>query len=334
MDRKIIAIFMMVLSGIIFYFFILPSFDLQQFLESLTNIRTPLFFLALFAILIGNIAGGIRWSLIMKEINAQHSQNFFNAIGIFCFGQVAGLIVPSRVGNYTKVPLIVKLDRITYEDGLSAVNAETILDLGYISGAGIISIIILSMYFANYTVFSSILIFLTLIISSIALIILYKIHHFQGIYENFVALSSDLHQNRLVHFLALFFKKFFDIIQSTRKIFSHRSTAVKLCCYTLITQFFGIVGLFFIIESVHISPSFIEIFAILTVTYIIGIASLIPGGIGASDLSLIALLGYEGIPLSVATNIAILWRVAMYLPVLLIVGVYFMRENLIKKDIL
>jgi uncharacterized protein (TIRG00374 family) len=292
-----------------------------------------LFLLALCSIFLSNFIASLRWSILLKEVNAKQSPRLFNAFGSFCFGQVAGLVVPSRIGNYTKIPLIKKLDDLPFEKILSAVNAETVLDLAYICCAGIVSIIILSAFFSMSLYFSTILIVLILVILIGSLITIYNIQRLHPAFEKVFSIASDPNRNWLTRLLLKGLAKFFGIIQSTRNIFSKKDIVVKISVLTVITQGFGVMGLFFIIESVHISLPFIKIFAILTLTYIVGIASLIPGGFGVSDLSLIALLVFEGVPLTLATNIVILWRVAIYFPVLIIVGFYFLRRNELWKKI-
>ena len=115
MKRQYIAVILLIILLPVFYFLILPNFDIAQFLESLKSTNIFLFSLAVIAVLVSNSFAALRWSLLMKEVNALHSSNFSNAFGIFSLGQVAGLVVPSRVGNYTKVPMVMKLD---HENGL------------------------------------------------------------------------------------------------------------------------------------------------------------------------------------------------------------------------
>jgi uncharacterized protein (TIRG00374 family) len=333
MHRRIIAIIVLIITSLIFYFVILPALNITQFLESLKSVKPLIFSFALFAVLLSLVVASIRWAVLMQEINAQQSRIFFNALGIFSLGQVAGLVVPSRVGNYAKVPMITKLDNLSYEAGLSAVNAETVLDLTYICCAGIVSIFILSAFLATRLVFSWVLIVLTLLAFVGILVFLVKADNVQKIHEKLKRLASDIHRHKFVRFAAFWLGKLFALIQSTRDIFARKRTVAKLGVSTIVTQLFGVLGLLFVIESVHSALPLPDVFAILTISYLVGIVSLIPGGFGASDLSLIVLLINEGIPLEVATNIAILWRIAMYLPVLIIIGVFFLRKYITKNRI-
>ena len=107
---------------------------------------------------------------------------------------------------------------------------------------------------------------------------------------------------------------------------------MKLGMFTLYTQVFGILGLFFVIGSLYPALPLLDVFAILTISYIVGVASMVPGGFGTSDLSLIILLENEGIPLTVSTNIAIFWRIVMYVPIFVIIGLYFLQRQFLKKE--
>jgi phosphatidylglycerol lysyltransferase len=333
MNRKFIAVFVMILSVVIFYFFVLPLFDVQQFLDSLKRINIPFFLLALMAVMIANIAGSLRWSFLMKTVKAENSQKFFNALGIFSLGQVAGLIVPSRVGNYAKVPMVTKLDNLPYGSGLSAVNAETIFDLAYICSAGIVSLVILSSFFSTHSFILTALIFLTIVLLVGAFAFQFLIRHNRIICTKLIAASHDSSRAWFIKVLAYYVGKLVELILSTKDILGEKSLVLQLGFTTLITQLFGVVGLFLVIGSADALLPFSDVFALLTISYIIGIVSLIPGGFGASDLSLIVLFGSEGIPLAVATNIAILWRIAMYLPIFVIIGLFFIQKKISGKCI-
>jgi len=332
MKRQYFVILISFFSLSIIYFLILPLFNLSQFIESLKNTDLLIFCLALIIILLSNAFGAIRWSILMKEVNAPISERFFNAFGCFSLGQIAGLVVPSRVGNYTKVPLVMKLDNISYNSGLSAVNAETILDLAYICIASIASLLILStFFFSSGLIFSSVLLLLMITLLMGILTLLFKIDHFKEFYEKSCSCIEDANRQIWIRLPAKCIVKLFELSQSTRNIFTNESTVFKLGIFTLFFQLIGILGYFFVIESLHVTLPILTVFAILTISFLVGIISMIPGGLGASDLSLIMLLMSQGISLPVATNITLLFRIAMYLPILAVIGLYLLKQNLSTK---
>jgi hypothetical protein len=299
--------------------------DIIQFLESLKSTDISFFILAVIVIVIANASAALRWAVLMKQANAKKSQLFMNAFGIFSLGQVTGFIVPTRIGSYAKTPLVMKLDNLTYKTALSAVNAETILDLAYISCAGIVSIFILSVFFSTQSFLSTVLICFIGIILIVVLIVLYKIHYFEQTYEKLVATSTKADRHILVKIPSVLLGKLYELITSTRKIFTQKGIVVKLSFFTLVAQFLGVIGFLLVIKSAHETLPLIVVFAILMISYLIGIISLIPGGLGASDLSMIVLLESTGITLPVATNIAVLWRFATFLPILAISGLYSVK---------
>jgi glycosyltransferase 2 family protein len=332
MKRQCIATIMLIISLLIFVFLILPILNLNQFVDSLKNTDLIIFSIALLFLLLSNVTASLRWSVLLQEVNGKNSSRFFNALGIFCFGQVAGLIVPSRVGNYTKVPLVTRLDNISYESGLAAVNAETLLDMIYIACAGVVSISILSVFLYSLIPTIPFLVVLILFFVIGTIFIVFMISLFKFNLKKTIKANNN--QNIIISTLASIIGKLLDLIESTRLIFTNKRSVLNMGLLTLITQLFGLAGLYFILESVHSPLPILDLFAILTLSYIVGIASLIPGGFGASDLSLIALLGFKGIPLSIATNVAILWRIAMYLPIFVLIGVFFLQQKISRQDII
>jgi uncharacterized protein (TIRG00374 family) len=327
MKRHFIAGIMLILSALIFFFFLLPIFNVAQFIDTVKNTNLLLFVLALIVIFTSNASGAYRWSILTKEVNARKSADFSNAFGLFSIGQVAGLIVPSRIGNYTKIPMMVKLDTVPYESGLAAVNAETILDLAYICLAGIGSLLILSAFFLSNNVLSLFLLIFLIVFLIGCILFMYKIDHFRSSYERILVIGKDTNRPFWIVIPAHCMTKLFEWIQSTRIIFTEKTVVVKLISSTLLFQILGILGYFIVMESAHVSLPFLMVFAILTISFLVGIISFVPGGLGVSDLSLIILLASQGIALPVATNIALLFRIAMYLPIFLVIGGYLIQKK-------
>jgi uncharacterized protein (TIRG00374 family) len=270
----------------------------------------------------------------MKEVNAQLSHVLFNAIGIYSVGQAAGLFVPSRVGAYAKVPIIMKLDNLSYETGISTVNVETFYDLVYLCFAGIVSFFLLSSFFLSNTSLSLVLVMLIIGLFAVGFFLLLMFKNIKELQMKLAALYQDVSKTIFIRAPAISIGKLVELILSTKELLHKKKLAAELGSTTLIAQFFGIAGLFLVIGSVHTILPFTQVFALLTISYIIGIMSLVPGGFGASDLSLIILLGSEGIPVAVATNITILWRVAMYLPIFVIIGVFLVQQKISGKSII
>jgi glycosyltransferase 2 family protein len=327
MKRPIAAGIILVIAFIILYTVIVSLGNVSLFFESIKSTDILLFSIGLCIILISNACGALRWSALIKEVGAQNSRIFSHAFGMFSLGQAAGLVVPSRIGNYTKVPMVMKLDQLSYEKGFSAVNAETLIDLIYICAAGIVSLIIMSAFLLT-SHFLLVLLLVGLIgILSVTLFIFYHIEHFQYYYEKSLKYTEKNNHSILIRVPAKLLVKLYDLILSTRKIFSHKELLVQLIVFALLFHLLAIAGYFLVIKSAHVSLSILVIFAIVTITFLVGIISLIPGGLGASDLSLIALLASQGVPLPVATNIALLFRIAMYLPILLVIGIYGIQKK-------
>jgi glycosyltransferase 2 family protein len=328
-NTRIIAVLLLVLLTISFFFLVLPVFNIPQFFDSLKSTDLTIFFLACMVMLISNAFSALRWSVLVAEVKAPKSAQFFNAFGINSLGQIAGLIVPSRIGNYAKVPLVMKLDTIPYESGLSAVNAETVIDLVYISLAGIVSLGILSVTLYSSFQFISLLFFLILVVALIVILfILYHLDHFNEIYEKIRDLAGQFGLPFWKRVPARTIAKVYELTRSTKAIFTNRECVIKSGFWTLIFQLIGILSFFLVIESIHVTLPFTVVFAIFTLSILAGIVSLIPGGLGASDLSQVVLLASQGVSLPEATNIVILWRIVMYLPVVLVIGIYLMRTKI------
>jgi len=328
-NSQFIALLLLIFLTVGPLLILFPALNIPQFLDSVKSTDPVIFLFACMMMLVSNAFGALRWSVFATEINAPVSAQFSHAFGIYSLGQIAGLVVPSRIGNYAKVPLVKKLDTISYEDGISAVNAETIIDLMYIGLAGIVSLGILSVVLHSSFQFASLLLLLFLMASLFGiLVLLSNLDHFNERYERFRITAGRSDQPFWKKVPARCMMKIYELSLSTRKIFTNKNCVVKSGFYTLVFQLIGMLSFFFVIEAAHETLPLTIVFAILTLSILAGIISLIPGGFGASDISQIVLLVSQGISLPVATNIVILWRVVMYFPIVLVIGIYFIKTRL------
>jgi uncharacterized protein (TIRG00374 family) len=252
---------------------------------------------------------------------------FLHAFGVFSLGQSAGMLVPTRVGNYAKVPLVTGMDPLTYEAGLSAVNAETILDLIYIVCAGVVSFFLLTVSLQDQTRWLLILALLLMALFLTVFLLFGRRPLAGGAGGKLDAAASRPGSPALVRIPASILKRGIGLVDSTRDFFRSPYMVARLFIYTLIAQFLSVVGLFLVVTSAHATVPITGVFAILVISVIVGILSMIPGGLGASDVSMIVLLEGLGISLPVATNIAVLWRCAMYIPVLAASGIYLVHQR-------
>ena len=326
MKKQILGIIIITFCSL-FFFVILPTISVQQITESLQKTNVPVFILAIIIILISNTFGAVRWSLLMNIIKAPLAKKILHSFGVFSIGQVAGLIVPSRIGNYSKVPMINKLDNIPYKTGLAAVNAETVLDLGYIGFAGLVSLSILFSFFLTekietlFLVSALIIFFFTMVVG---------FFYFDLIRDNIKKsryIGEHQQQNRFFLLINIAIEKLFDLIISTREIFTDNRTTVSLVLSTVSFNLIAIVGYYCVIRSLDVNLPLSVFFAIMSISFIVGIISMIPGGFGASDLSLLFLLVSQGVPPASATSIIVLFRIAMYFPIFVVIGFYTISQR-------
>ncbi|MGL4849996.1 MAG: bifunctional lysylphosphatidylglycerol flippase/synthetase MprF [Clostridium sp.] len=93
------------------------------------------------------------------------------------------------------------------------------------------------------------------------------------------------------------------------------------------------IGLFFAITTVlHTHLSFIALFPIFVISMLLGMVSMLPGAIGAFDLTMIVGLSTAGIPKEIALFAVFLYRLTYYLIPLLISLILFLHEFYIRSS--
>jgi uncharacterized protein (TIRG00374 family) len=271
-----------------------------------------------------------RWKIIIMEIEAKESSRLFNCMGFFSLGYLTGLIVPSRLGYYCKAPLLSKYDNIPLSRGISAVNIETLMDLFFLIIATVISVSVFIFYNSYFTTFlNTILIGLflaflciftyTLFYSEILLSFCTKIR------DGFLTRNDA---NICICSLKRIFINLVQIIIGTKELLIKRKLLITLLIITFLSQIVNLFAFYYVILSIGKNLPILYLFSILTISTLIGIISMIPGGFGSLDLSLIFFLQNAGFSLSESLNIAILWRFCVIFPMFLVGSIFLLKDKI------
>lgn len=330
MQQKKIFQFVILSIIVVAFLYIVYSINISEIISSLEKVNVRLIILSMALVFLSFSLSGYRWQIITKEIEAEQSSKFYNCLGFCAVGFLMGLVITSRLGYYGKAPLVAKYDSIPLSKGISAVNIETLQDLFFLIMATGISLFIL-MGYQSTTILSNG--FLLGPIIAVIIIFSYLFFHpeillkfcvsFQG------ALSRTNDSSRIIKCVKSIFLKIVQLIEDTHDLLLKKQLMGELFLVTLIYQIIAVVGFYSLILSFGTTISFVYLFAIYFISSVIGIISMIPGGFGSLDLSLIFFLQEGGLNLSESLNVVILWRFCIILPILLI-GLSFFVINYYK----
>ena len=328
-ERKIIQ-YSMSFIIILLIIYVIKAIKINEIIEIIKQVNIYYLIYAMGLVSVFIIISAYRWKKIVAELDAPISQKFFNCLGFCAFGYLCGLVVPSRIGYYGKVPLLLKFDHVTLTKSIAAVNIETLLDLYYFAIASILSIFIFMAYKNTITPISiGSIFFLFFVFALISFVIYLKFDRIIMINENVKKKILQVKESNL------FFKTgkkiilhITSLIFDTRDFIINKNLIIQLLFFTILSQIVAVFGLYLIILSIETDIPLIYLFAILQISYVVGIISMIPGGFGSSDLTLIFLLQQGGLQLSESLNIAVLWRVCTIIPLIFFGTVFAFQSKL------
>lgn len=274
---------------------------------------------AVISIFISLVFLAYRWILIIKGMGANNASGIGSALGAISLGLLCGLVLPSRAGYYIKAMILKKLDGIPYKDGLSAVNVETLCDMGYMVIMTPVGLIVATSFFFNEFLYCILFIIL---VSFLIAIVLIRYNILSVIYRQ---ISKFRFCNNTV--ISKLVCNIVTLIDSTHDLIKVNGLLRWSSIITLLTQIFGVIGIYLLLLATDKPVSFLYTFFALTISYSIGIVSLLPSGLGSADLSLVFLLKLSGVGLADAASVVILWRFIPYAIAALVACIFLIKNG-------
>jgi len=247
----------------------------------------------------------LRWGYIIKQ-PWEFKKNFIvKTIGLF-----AGNFTPMRTGGEVLSAVAgKKINQITLSEGLSAGLTERFFD------SIIVAVLLITCAFLIPKV--KLIAILGGLVSLGLLLLIYLINWREDtslwIYNRvhyifrFLPLSEELVEN--------FYHKFTvglkSIVEYTR-LFSSLKNLLIVLLLTTGSWIFECVRLYVVFMAFDVKISFLAIIIIFLLANIIGILSILPGGIGSIELSLTGLFMLFGVPSALGGSIAMVDRLASF----------------------
>jgi len=245
------------------------------------------------------LARTIRWQILVnKDID------FIKIYHILAVGTLFNNLLPSKLGGLIKAILLSREKKHKLGGSMASVLLDNIVEIFFIV---ITSFIIIFFFIAdksNGITNSLIIVTLLLLGLIIGPLFLYYLLRNKKVLEFLLKFEKFKRLNKK-------YRGFFNDLRDYMKFLSVKRFLLGFL-WTFVTSLIIAVSSYFLILSLDIKVGFIFIYLISTLPFIIGIASLIPGGFGVQDASVVGILTLLGVPLASATAIALLMRFVNY----------------------
>jgi hypothetical protein len=326
MRTKMLLPLLSIVLILIAMIYLVVSRQLVDILDVIRSMDIYYFILSIVFIFISTIILALRWSIITTEIGANESRKLTMLIGAHSLGILLSLIMPMKSGYYIKVPILRSIDGIKYKQAIAAVNIETLSDLIYLLSLVPVYILIMMLPLHQDSIIS---IFIYIMLIFVFLLLLSTI-----LIQICLKLTPTISNLKLSYlgFAWHMVMKLVELVTMTKELITKKGLLNKSLIITSLSQLVGVFGVYLLVFSIGESMSFVSFFYYFTISYMIGILSMLPGGIGTTDVSLVVLLQSGGMALPNAVAIAILSRVIIYsVSAFLTIFLILKYHDLIKK---
>jgi uncharacterized protein (TIRG00374 family) len=279
--------FFLIIGAIALYAIFLIIADFSVLIDKLANFKIQFVPIILVIVAISWLALFARWILLLK--NAGIVLPLKENLKIY-FAGFALAVTPGKFGELVKSQLMKKNFDVPRTITAPLVLVERLYDL-----VGAVAVSLLGIWVLGLGVY-------VILAASIILVLFFLLLSSRKLFNRFIPIFGK------TKFTARFLKPLsesYEIVRSS----SRGKVAVYASLLTMIYWLIESIGVYFVILSLGIDlVDYFEVVSIYTSSLILGAASLIPGGIGVTEGSLVGLLNFQGIELSEAFILVILIR--------------------------
>lgn len=242
-----------------------------------------------------------RWALLFKEVD------FIEACKIYIVGQAVNETAPIGSGELTRAYIAKERHRIFFGDTLASAAVERIADTSFL-----ISLSVLGSFFIVTGSWFGYQILIPLAIVSFFYLLLIK----PDLLDNFT-LKLDVEKRTEKNIFGICAESIRGFITSFKTALSNfhnrKLILVTVVLFTILAWGSEAVGHKMILLSMGYDIPTLTVLSIAAVSWIIGIFSFLPGGLGTRDAAYSILLNMQGVPIEISMSSALIYRAVTYL---------------------
>ena len=284
-DNKFIVI---IIGFISLYAIFIISSDITQVYEKIIEIKLEYLALIFILLPISWFVLFIRWHILLRNFNIRISLK--ESLKIY-FSSCALLVIPGKVGELIKIQILKTRYKVPRTKSAPIIITEQLYNL-----VGIVAVSIAGLLVFDY---STIIIGISAIFLAFIFLILYSKNFFQKVVKIFGKIK--------------FISKFSDSLLESHDVIRN-SIRGKILFYAsaLSTIFWLLEALIVYIILLSLGINHLQILTVVTSytsSILLGVASLLPMGIGVVEGSLIGFLFLHGVDINIGLTIVIIIRI-------------------------
>ncbi|MBI5035938.1 flippase-like domain-containing protein [Candidatus Micrarchaeota archaeon] len=242
-----------------------------------------------------------RWHLLANHIAQLKAKP---AAFTYLLGQIVNEALPIGSGELTRVYLAKPYGEKHYGEWFAAVAFERACDVLFLVFGALISLFLLFPEYAKATA----VIFVFVVIGSIGVLAVFLKPRLVGVFVGWLS------------FLKRFSRKWFERLERFGKSFAvatayykNPSSFFSAFAFTALGWLLEVMGQYVLLNGFGVHLAFWQVFALATVSWIIGTFSFLPGGLGAREASFAYLSTLLGAEFAVVFAMTLSYRAMVYL---------------------
>ena len=286
-SKRNIVVF--VVLGIVVFSLLVFLGDYKQIIKSISKFDFAIIPLLVLCTLMNMIIRFVKWEYFLRYLGIRVSLTHSSSIFISGFTMA---ITPAKIGEVLKSYLLKQSDRIDMSKSIMIVVAERVTDvigLLLLSLLGIFSLFIRRYWYGLVVIFILLCLLLFLLRSKRAFLWFRSVLLRLPLLKNYAANLGEVYN-------------------SSEKLLTFKPLTIA-SMLSVVSWFFECLALFLLVNSFGYKISIFEATFVFSFSSIFGSILVLPGGLGAAEASLMALLIALGIPKSISALSTIIIRV-------------------------
>jgi uncharacterized protein (TIRG00374 family) len=300
-----------IILTIVAYTVIILISDFSILKNNLQNIKLEYVFLGVLAVFAGLVVRALRWNVMVNALDIQISMK--SCLAVYFCGTTFGLS-PGRLGEVMKSHYLKRLVNAPVSKTAPTIIVERFLDVFAILIIAITSFLLIGIKHE--------VILLGYLSLGVFMFLIYEKKYLKSILEKFevIPIVGGI-SKKIISSLDIIY------LLLKPKIF------IKMLLLSVFSWFFESFVVYFVLKSFDIEISIIKSAFIFVISSLVGAASFLPAGAGATEGGLFALLFLEGIPYNEAVApILVIRIIVVFLVIILGITINRISEATILKN--
>lgn len=285
---------------------LLSKVGLGNFIFALSTVRPVAVFGFSLVLFVAILVKLYRWYYLANHVTVLRKRQ---AAYTYLSGQIVNEVLPTGSGELTRVYLAKKYSEKHYGELFAAVAFERACDVLFLMGGALVS---LAVFFPEYVKTTSALMAFVLLAGGAVLLVFLRPDFAERLVRrlSFLKKLTAKWYGRLERFAASFAK--------ATVFFKNKKSFVFSLALTALGWSLEVFGQTLLLSGFGVDFSFWHVFALATVSWIVGTFSFLPGGLGAREAAFAYLGSLLGAPFAVLLSMTLLYRGMVYLQFLVL----------------